>query len=185
MHQNLRTFYKPQALTLMAILIALQIILTRFLSILIFPWLRVSLGFLPIAAVGMLLGPIPAALCGALGDVVGFFLFPSGTFFPGYTLTAALTGLIYGLFLHGIHREIHHGNKNAWLRLLICELVIILFCYIGLNTIWSSILVGKAFFVLLPTRALKNIAQYPINVLLLMEMGILFKRLPHSLLPNM
>jgi ECF transporter S component (folate family) len=168
----------------MAILIALQIILTRFLSIFIFPWLRFSLGFLPIAAVGMLLGPIPAALCGALGDVLGFFLFPSGTFFPGYTLTAALTGLIYGLFLYGIHKEIHHGNRTAWLRLLLCELVIILFCYIGLNTLWSHILVGKAFFVLLPTRALKNIAQYPINVLLLMEMGILFRRLPSSLRPS-
>jgi ECF transporter S component (folate family) len=62
MQKSLRAFYKPQALTLMAILIALQIILTRFLSILVFPWLRIGFGFLPIAAVGMLLGPVPAAL---------------------------------------------------------------------------------------------------------------------------
>ena len=184
MHKSLRALYKPQTLVLLALLIALQVVLTRFLSIMAAPWLRISLGFLPIAAAGMLFGPIPAALAGALGDVVGFFLFPSGTFFPGYTLTAAMSGLFYGIFLFGIHKNIRHGSKAAWLRILLCELTITVVCHLILNTLWAHILVGKAFFALLPTRALKNIAQYPINVLLLMEMGVLLRRLPASIRPT-
>lgn len=184
MQKSLRAFYKPQALVLLALLIALQVVLTRFLSIMPAPWLRISLGFLPIAAAGMLFGPIPAAVAGALGDVVGFFIFPSGTFFPGYTLTAAMSGFFYGLFLSNIYKDISHGSKAAWLRILLCELTITIVCHLLLNTLWAHMMVGKAFFVLLPTRALKNIAQYPINVLLLMEMGVLLKRLPASLRPS-
>ncbi len=184
MQKALRTLQKPQTLVLLALLIALQVVLTRFLSITPAPWLRISFGFLPIAAAGMLFGPIPAALAGALGDVVGFFLFPSGAFFPGYTLTAAMSGLFYGLFLFNIHKEIRHGSKAAWLRILLCELTITVICYLILNTLWAHILVGKAFFALLSTRAVKNIAQYPINALLLMEVGVLLKRLPSSLRPS-
>ncbi len=185
MQKSLRALKKPQTLVLLALLIALQVVMTRFLSIMPAPWLRISLGFLPIAAAGMLFGPIAAALAGALGDVVGFFLFPSGTFFPGYTLTTAMSGFFYGLFLFGIYKEIRHASKTVWLRILLCELTVTVVCYLLLNTLWAHITGGKAILVLLPTRAVKNIAQYPINVLLLMEIGILLKRLPSSLRPSL
>lgn len=181
MHKSLRSYAKPQVLTLMAILIALQVV-TRFLTINVFPWLRISFTFLPIAAASMLLGPVPGALVGALGDVVGFFAFPTGgSYFPGFTVTNAVMGLIYGLFLHGAYKEFALPNKASWFRLLVCEILVTVICYLLLNTLWLTMLQGQAFIALLPARLVKNIAQLPVNVLLMMEAGLLFKRLPASM----
>ena len=181
MHKSLRSFAKPQVLTLMAILIALQVV-TRFLTINVFPWLRISFTFLPIAAASMLLGPVPGALVGGLGDVVGFFAFPTGgSYFPGFTVTNVVMGLVYGLFLHGAYKEFAFTGKASWIRLLACELLVTVLCYLLLNTIWLTMLQGKAFIAIFPARLVKNIAQLPVNVLLLMETGLFFKRLPASM----
>lgn len=61
---------------------------------------KISGAFLPIAVAGAMFGPIPALLVGALGDVISFLLAPTGTYFPGFTISGALTGLIYGFFLY-------------------------------------------------------------------------------------
>lgn len=182
MTNRFKSTLTPRTLALLAMLVALQVVLSRFLVIYIFPWLRISLGFLPIAMAGMLLGPFLACLGGGLGDVIGFFLFPSGGYyFPGFTVTAMVTGLIYGLLLHGMHKGLTLKDRNGWLRILLSELMVTLVCYIVLNTLWVSILQGKAVFAILPARALKNIAQYPVNVFLILEAGLLLKRLPASL----
>ena len=77
-------------LTCLALLVALDIILTRFLSINT-QFLRISLGMIPVAIAGIAFGPVWGGLCGAVGDVLGMLIFPSGAYFPGFTLTAALT----------------------------------------------------------------------------------------------
>ncbi len=181
MQKSFRTFAKPQVLTLMAILVALQVV-TRFLTISVAPWLRISFTFLPIAAASMLLGPVHGALVGGLGDVVGFFAFPTGgSYFPGFTITNVVIGLIYGLFLHKAYKDFTFSSKTVWFKLLLCELTVTIVCYLLLNTLWLTILQGKAFIAIFPARLIKNIAQFPINALLLMETGLLFKRLPASL----
>lgn len=91
---------KVKVMTYMAIFIALQIIATRFLSI-DTPVLRIGLGFIPVIMAGMYLGPVKAGIIGAVADVVGMMLFPKGTFFPGFTVTAFLNGFITGFFLEG------------------------------------------------------------------------------------
>ena len=91
-------FFNTKTLTLMGLLIALEIVLSRFLSI--NAWnIRIGFSFVPIAAAGMLLGPIPAGIVAAAADILGATLFPSGPFFPGFTLTAFLTGTLLGVFL--------------------------------------------------------------------------------------
>ncbi len=180
MKTALKAYMKPQVLTAMAMLIALQVV-SRFLTINLFPWLRISFGFLPIAVAGMLFGPVYAALGGGLGDVIGFLLFPSGTYFPGFTITAMAEGLIYGFILFGVYKELRFGSRAGWLRVLLCELAITVLCYLALNTLWLSILQGKAFLAIFPVRFLKNIAQLPVNVYLIMQVGTLLKRLPGNL----
>ena len=58
---------------------------------------RFGLIFLSVAA--MIGGPVPALLIGALSDILGFFLFESGSgaFNPIFTLSAMLSCFIYGL----------------------------------------------------------------------------------------
>ena len=65
-----------------AFLIALEIILTRFLSINT-PILRMGFGFLPVAMCAILYGPLWAGAAYAIGDILGWMLFPTGPYFPG------------------------------------------------------------------------------------------------------
>ena len=85
-------------LAIMAMLTAVEIVLSRFLSIPT-PITKIGFAFVPVALAAMLLGPLQAGIVGALGDFLGATLFPIGPFFPGFTLTAFLMGLCYGLFL--------------------------------------------------------------------------------------
>lgn len=85
----------------LALLVALDVILTRVLTVVNSAYLKVGLGFLPVALAGMLYGPVCGMVCGALGDAVGALLFPVGDFFAGFTVTAGLAGLCFGLLLRG------------------------------------------------------------------------------------
>ena len=90
--------WNTRTLVTLSILTALEIVLNRFLSI--NAWnTKIGFSFIPVAVAGMLFGPLGGAVVGALGDLVGAILFPIGAYFPGFTLTAFLTGLVYGLFL--------------------------------------------------------------------------------------
>jgi len=145
-------------LVMMAFLIALEIILTRFCSINT-PILRIGFGFLPVAMMGIMYGPLWAALGYAVGDILGMIIFPSGMFFPGFTVTALLTGLVFGFFLH--------GRQITWKTVLPASLVIILGLNLVLDTIWLSIMMGDAFIALLPTRIFKCAVMLPIHLILI------------------
>lgn len=90
---------KTKKLTTLAILVAMHIILSRFLSYSVWN-MKIGFDFLPVSVAAVLYGPIGAAVVGGLGDFIGAILFPIGPYFPGYTLSAALSGAALGLFLH-------------------------------------------------------------------------------------
>ena len=76
----------------LAALTALQVVLSRFFSIPVGSVLKFSLGFLPVALAGALDGVPGACLVALVSDLLGALLFPQGSFFIGYTLTAVLSG---------------------------------------------------------------------------------------------
>ena len=90
---------KTKKLSTLAILVAMHIILSRFLSYSVWN-MKIGFDFLPVSVAAVLYGPIGAAVVGGLGDFIGAILFPIGPYFPGYTLSAALSGAVLGLFLH-------------------------------------------------------------------------------------
>jgi ECF transporter S component (folate family) len=153
------TRFPTRTLVTLSLLLALEVVLTRMLSINT-SFLRIGFAFLPLAVAGYLYGIIPAAVMAALADLLGMLLFPSGTFFPGFTLSALLTGGLYGLFLH--------GRPVTWLRVLLVSVIIALVVDVSLNTIWLSILLDKAAVVLLPPRLVKAGLMLPIQVLLIL-----------------
>ena len=126
---------RTHQLVVMAMLVAIQVILSRFLSINLWN-LKIGFAFVPIAIAGILLGPMGAGLTGAVADVIGATLFPSGTFFPGFTLTAFVTAFGYGFFLHK-----KQGMANILGAVLFSEIV----GTILLNTLWISIMYGTPF----------------------------------------
>lgn len=154
MRQNTNT----QRLVIMAVLITVSVILTRFCSINT-PILRIGFGFLPCAIMGIMYGPLWAGAGYAIADVLGMLIFPSGTFFPGFTVTAFLTGLVYGFFYHNRPVTI----KSSLLPNAVVSVVMNLF----LDTVWLMILMGQGFWVLLPTRILKCVVMFVIQVALI------------------
>ncbi len=143
----------------MALLIALAIILTRFLSITL-PIVRIGFGFIPIAVMGILYGPLWAGVGAALADILGMLIFPTGgSYFPGFTVTALLTGVVYGL--------IFYKKEITWKRTVIAVLTITVFLSLGLNTLWLQMLIGKSFLVLLPPRLVQAAIMAPVKILVI------------------
>jgi len=159
-----------RSIVIMALLIALQVILTRFLSF--NQWnMRIGFGFVPVVMAAVMLGPISAALTGGIADFIGAILFPTGTYFPGFTLTAALMGLVFGLFLY---------KKQTFIFVIVSVAVNQLILSLLLNTFWISVLYGSPFFGLIPTRVIQSAINIPVQItvswLIIKSVGVFLKR---------
>lgn len=148
-----------KSLVLSAFFIALQVVFSRMLSVNT-PFLRIGFGFLPLALCSVVLGPWIGGGCAAASDIIGGFLFSTGPFFPGFTISAFLAGIFYGLFLH--KREI----KVVYVLIpVIIECIVI---NLLLNTYWLSILMHKGYIGLLPARIIKNLLMIPIEATMIL-----------------
>ena len=90
---------KNKKIILSALLLALLIILSRFLSIKT-PIMKISFAFVPTMLCAIWLGPKYTVLINVLGDIIGATLFPTGPYFVGYTISTAVAGFIYGMILY-------------------------------------------------------------------------------------
>ena len=106
----------------------------------------ISFGFVAVAFAAAFLGTPYAAAVAGIGDLLGSLLFPFGAYFPGFTLTNCVYGIILGEFLY----------KNATMfKVIICVFLNKILCTLILNTLWISIMYRggvDAFFVVLATR---------------------------------
>ena len=157
---------RTHRLVLMAMLAAIQIVLSRFLSINLWN-LKIGFAFVPIALAGMLLGPVGAGLTGMVADIIGATLFPSGTFFPGFTLTAFVTAFGYGFFLH---------KKQDMPHILAAVLFSEIVGTILLNTLWISILYGTPFIAVMIPRVGQAVGMAVVEVIVI---KLLAKYVPH------
>lgn len=150
---------KLKNLTTMALLIALSVVLHTWATIPLGPTLKLGFGFIATAIMGMMFGPFWATIAAGAVDILQYLIKPTGEFFPGFTLTAMLAGLIFGLFLY--------KNRTSLPRLIISKTLVNLLLNILLNTLFLKILYGKAFWALAGSRFIKNLALLPIEVVIL------------------
>ncbi|MGE4276280.1 MAG: folate family ECF transporter S component [Lawsonibacter sp.] len=149
------------ALVSSALLLAIEIVLSRVLSIST-PIARIGFDFAPMALAGMLFGPWYGCAVGALADFLGANLFPAGPYWPGFTLVAGLCGLTYGLLLH--HKAGAQWSRKATiLRIAAAVLIVTLPLQLGLDTVNLMLLLDKGFFVLLPARMTKAVVMIPVQ----------------------
>jgi len=145
-------------LVTLAFLIALDIILTRFCSINT-DILRIGFGFLPVAVAGIMYGPVWAGISYAIADVLGMIIFPSGTFFPGFTFTALLTGFTYGFF--------YYKKTPSFKTIILPVLIICMGLNLFLDTFWLNILYGQGYMAIFPARIIKCALMVPIQYFLI------------------
>ena len=151
---------KTKRLTTLAILVAMHIILSRFLSYSVWN-MKIGFDFLPVAVAAVLYGPAGAAVVGALGDFVGAILFPIGPYFPGYTFSAALSGAVLGAFLHQhqpLPRVLGAVAVNQWLISLLLTSFWISFT--NLTPYWPMV------WTRVPQCAIMTVLQIPVLMLL-------------------
>ena len=166
-----KNVFSIETITVTAMLVALQIVLGNLLQI---PLLgkQYNLGLMPIAVAGALMGPIPAAIVGGLGDLIGAHLFPAGVYFPGFTLTNALVGIVCGLVLH--------RRRYSVIRLLIAVALSLLINWI-LNSYWLSLLgyvEGRGFWMWVSVRSVNYPIELVVNGVLMIAVMKLLERLP-------
>lgn len=190
--------FSTRQLTLMAILIAMQIVLARVTSISVGQWLRISFGFLPTAVCGLLMGPVAAMIVAGLADVLGTAM-TGQAILIGLTITTMFDGFMYGLILH-------KKPVKLW-RCALAMLPMALITSMLLNTFiladagflassagaeWPQALQGFAAwwtgmgralpnFVSFTNRIIKAAVQYPVNVAMLYALGRVVERIPASI----
>lgn len=164
------------AIVAIAMLLALRVVLGFFANATL-PFfgnsVKLSAAFLPIAFTAAMFGPFPAALVGALGDIVSFMVAPTGMYFPGFTISGFLTGLIYGLFFY---------KNNATLKnVIIAWLVNALTVETFINAYWLYMLysggTGKTYIAYLITRYISIAVKCVPEILLIFAFGKLAKNI--------
>lgn len=127
-------------LALAAALMGLSIVLTRAGSVLIpiggVPVIRIGFGTLPIVLASLLCGPIWGGLAGAGSDLIGAFAFPLGSYFFGYTISAALQGILPWVLLKVFHR--HHRALVVYDASLLVVAIGALLAYVYLTPVYSD-----------------------------------------------
>ena len=150
-------------LTLAGIITAASIVLESFPIYLLGTSLKIYFSFLVISLGCYVYGPAMGILVGFANDTLGFLISSFGEpYFPGYLITAMLSGLIYGTLLY--------RQRITVLRLVVVRLVINYGSNVLLGSVWKAMLYGKGYYYYFTTGLVKNTTMLPIEVLLMVLM---------------
>lgn len=170
MKRNQNGIFSTRNLILMAALIAMQIILARFLSIQASDILRISFESVPVILAGMWLGPLSGAIVALVADVLGTVLSGYGIWFPPIALGPVLVGVISGLSTKYIFRSDLSATRDSWkVVLTVVAAGIVNSFLIGAftTTLYSIVVMGNtnAFSVLLWTNFVGRLTSKPVTIL--------------------
>ena len=170
MKRSQNGIFSTRNLILMAALVAMQIILARFLSIQVSEILRISFESVPVILAGMWLGPLSGAIVALVADVLGTVLSGYGIWFPPIALGPVLVGVISGLSTKYIFRSDLSATRDSWkVVLTVVAAGIVNSFLIGAftTTLYSIVVMGNtnAFSVLLWTNFVGRLTSKPITIL--------------------
>ncbi|MCX2454463.1 folate family ECF transporter S component [Lacticaseibacillus nasuensis] len=149
------SFSSPRVTTrttvVMAMLVAMSVVLERFSFGT--TWLQIGPGIFATLLMAYYLGPWLGAVAAAIADQLSTIL-SGGPNFLGFTLSAALAVMIYGIFLH-------EQPVTVW-RILLATILVVGIVYTVLNTLWV-VMLGASWSTILIPRAIKELATLPIQ----------------------
>ena len=153
-------FKSLKKIVVASVFIALIMAIGRFfIPIPVMGGQRIYFTFFVKALGTIIYGPLVGSSAAAISDLIGAMLFPSGPFFIGYTISAFLESLIYGMFLY--------RTKITIFKIFSAKLIINLFVNAFLGSCWWAIMYGKVFWPVFIARVPKNIILLPIEVLVM------------------
>ena len=156
-----------KALAITAMFLAVAVVL-GFYSVQVTDFIKISFSFIADEMTGMMFGPVVGGVMGGAADLIKYLVHPTGAFFPGFTISGVISGMIYGVILY---------KKPVQLkRILLANGLVMIFVNILLNTYWLTLLYGQGFLAILPVRVLKEIILYPIYVALFYSVSKVMKK---------
>ncbi|MFD1317075.1 folate family ECF transporter S component [Loigolactobacillus zhaoyuanensis] len=149
---------KARQITLLGILIALQTVLGSMFSIQLL-LTKISFSFIVTAIMATLFRPLITAGSSALANILSLLLLPKATFFPGFVLTAFLTGLVFGYAFY--HKPLRLRN------ILLASLIVTMVLNLGLNSLWLHLMYQTPWLPLLSGRLVQELITFPVYSVLL------------------
>lgn len=143
-----------KTLTVAAMLLAITVVL-GFYRLQLTDYIRIGFDSVSKELTGMFFGPVIGCMVGGLSDIISYIIKPIGGFFPGFTISAMVAGIIYGIILY--------KKPLSLRRVIAANSVVTVVVNLLLNTYWLTLLYGNAFFALLPARAVKQLVMLPID----------------------
>ncbi len=122
------------------------------------------------------MGPMIGGIIGCLGDIISVLIFPNVQFFPGFTLTAFLLGVGYGLFLYEKSDGTTLVRLSVKKRIVLSAVLSELIGSVLLNSLWLSIMYNIPLMSLIPIRGIKALAMIVVQILVI---RVLVKYAPH------
>lgn len=156
-----KTPFSVRILAQVSLLVALEIVLSRFLSINT-QVVKIGFAFVPVVICAAAYGPLWAAVAAALGDLIGAILFPVGPFMPGITLTAFLRGAVLGFAYYGL--EVKVKSARFWMRNAGTVVFNAVVFSLLLNSFWLGLLYSKGFVYFFTSRILQEAILIPVHI---------------------
>ena len=163
--QSAAEFHNLRSLVFAGLTVALGSVLSAF-YIPVGVNLRITFTFLVLVFGSMIFGPMVGLAAGFAYDITSFIIFPSGIFFPGYTLSNMLELFIYGLFLY--------RRRLSIARIFFMKAIVDYGIHVGLYSLWSVILFGKGYYYFFAKSIIKNTIMLPVEVIMLVALLRLF-----------
>lgn len=143
-----------------AILIALNIVITRLLSINV-GVVRIGFNFIPVVLGSYFFGPFIGAILAVLADALGM-LMTGGLPWLGFTVSQALYGLSYGFFLY--------KRKKNTRAIIVCVVLQAIVIDAVLGALWYKLHAGAPFFASLGARSVDALVMIPIKIIVIKYM---------------
>lgn len=143
-----------------AILIALNIVITRLLSINA-GVVRIGFNFIPVVLGSYLFGPVTGAVLAVIADVLGM-LMSGGLPWLGFCISQALYGFTYGFFFY--------KRKKNTKALVVCVVFQAIFIDAILGALWYKLHAGAPFFASLGARSIDALVMIPVKIIVIKYM---------------
>ena len=145
---------KLKTIVITALLIAVGIILGQF-SVQLTETTKIGISFIATQMTANLFGPVVGGIMGGVTDILKFIIKPTGGFLIGYTISAILGPMIYGIMLY--------KKPISFWRIFLSKTVVAVLINLLLGTFWSYHYFGAAFWAAIPAKLLQQIIQVPIQ----------------------
>jgi len=152
----------------LSFLIALNIVLVRVASIRLnigaVEGIRIGFGDFPVIFAGIIFGPVAGGIVGAVGDMIGYYINPTGVYVPLITISAALKGMIPALVL----RLTKGPNYSLW-QLIVAIGIGQFITSVVLTPYFLQLAFNLPFFATLPARIIAQGINVPIYAILVQK----------------